>query len=94
MGIELLTGLSPIEARKLVDDALAEEAAQLIRECHDDANSDARVACGGYACIWPPLPLKKLSEIAAKCTYLQQKGRVAVTRILPELEELVAVAAS
>jgi hypothetical protein len=33
--IELLTGLSPVEVRDLVDDALPEEAPQLIREHHD-----------------------------------------------------------
>jgi hypothetical protein len=90
VAIELLTGLGPVAVRNLVDDALAEEAPQLIRDCHDKAVADARAASEGRECTWPPAPLEILSNIAAKCTYLQQKGRVTVAAVLPELEQLVA----
>jgi hypothetical protein len=91
MIIELLTGLSPVAARNVVDDALPEEAPGLIREHHDIATANARAAGKGReVCVWPTAPLKTLSSIAAKCTFLQQKRRVTVAAVLPELEQVVA----
>jgi hypothetical protein len=90
MTIELLTGLSSVAVRDVVDDAMSDEAAELIREHHDKGVAKARAVGKGRECVWPPLPLALLSEVAAKCTVLQQKRRSTLAEVLPALEKLVA----
>jgi hypothetical protein len=90
MVIELITGLNPVAVRDIVDDALLDEAAGLIREHHDNAVAKSRAAGKDCEFVWPAEPLEILCGIAAKCTVLQQKRRTTVEKILPELEHLVA----
>jgi hypothetical protein len=90
MVIELITGLNPVAVRDIVDDAMSDEAAELIREHHDNAVAKARAAGKDCEFVWPVGPLEIMCRIAAKCTVLQQKRRTTVEKVLPELERLVA----
>jgi hypothetical protein len=82
--------LTSVAARDVVDDAMSDEAAELIREHHDNAVVKARAAGKDCEFVWPAAPLEILCGIAAQCTVLQQKRRATVEKVLPELERLVA----
>ena len=97
--IELLTGLHPIMARECIDENVFEDIPELIQQHHDGKAQPGMAITDldtptSLKCKWPPAILAKMALIAAKCSRPQGKLRSTIASVLPELDQMLADAAT
>ena len=96
--IELLSGLTPVEAREMVDGAVSSnEIPELIGEHHGEQISH------GFAsftdprnpmCRWPEEAVQQLGVLAASCVRKEAELRAELGSVVADLEAVAAAAAS
>jgi serine/threonine protein kinase len=99
MGIELLTGLHPEEAREVVDDSLFETLPAFIGQHHNgeiDRPAFSAAAVKGRPpmpkCEWPDHLLQDVAKVMTKCVRKEPKLRSTTADLLPHLEQVVSTA--